>query len=57
MLQKRGFTHIRPLQGGIAAWRKLEYPTETWSATLTATKGAAIDSVSKEVSEAPVPPV
>jgi membrane protein DedA with SNARE-associated domain/rhodanese-related sulfurtransferase len=57
MLQKRGFTHIRPLQGGIAAWRKLEYPTETWSSTVTATTGAAIDSGSKEVSEAPIPPV
>jgi membrane protein DedA with SNARE-associated domain/rhodanese-related sulfurtransferase len=37
LLQKKGFTRIRPLRGGIDAWRKLDYPLDAWSATVTAT--------------------
>ena len=40
LLQKKGFIHIRPLLGGIEAWRKLDYPMEAWSSTLTAATGA-----------------
>jgi membrane protein DedA with SNARE-associated domain/rhodanese-related sulfurtransferase len=29
-LQKKGFTRVRPLLGGYDAWRKLEYPLDTW---------------------------
>jgi len=36
-LQRRGFTHVRPLLGGIDAWRKNHYPTEIWAATVTTT--------------------
>jgi membrane protein DedA with SNARE-associated domain/rhodanese-related sulfurtransferase len=28
LLQRNGFTHVRPLLGGIDAWREREYPTE-----------------------------
>ena len=37
LLQKKGFTRIRPLLGGIEAWRKLDYPMEAWSSTITIT--------------------
>ncbi len=30
-LQRKGFTRVRPLQGGIEAWRKHKYPMETWT--------------------------
>ena len=33
LLRKRGFTRVRPLLGGIAAWREGNYPTEMWSKT------------------------
>jgi membrane protein DedA with SNARE-associated domain/rhodanese-related sulfurtransferase len=39
-LQKKGFLRIRPLLGGIEAWRKLDYPMEAWSSTLTVNTGA-----------------
>jgi len=32
-LQKKGFTRIRPLLGGIDAWRQLDYPLDPWTAT------------------------
>lgn len=28
LLQRSGFTHVRPLQGGLDAWRERNYPTE-----------------------------
>jgi membrane protein DedA with SNARE-associated domain/rhodanese-related sulfurtransferase len=31
-LQRQGFTRVRPLLGGIAAWRERGYPTERWPA-------------------------
>lgn len=37
LLQKRGLSRIRPLLGGIENWRKLSYPMDTWTATITAT--------------------
>jgi membrane protein DedA with SNARE-associated domain/rhodanese-related sulfurtransferase len=33
-LRRKGFTRIRPLLGGIDAWRKGNYPLEVWIATL-----------------------
>lgn len=35
LLQRKGFTHVRPLQGGIEAWRKNNYPLEAWTPTAT----------------------
>lgn len=32
-LQRKGFPNVRPLLGGIDAWRKNNYPTATWTAT------------------------
>jgi len=29
LLRKQGIIHIRPLQGGLDAWRNLGYPMET----------------------------
>jgi rhodanese-related sulfurtransferase len=28
LLRKQGITHIRPLQGGLDAWRKHGYPVQ-----------------------------
>jgi len=33
LLQRRGFTHVRPLLGGIDAWRNGNHPMETWIRT------------------------
>jgi rhodanese-related sulfurtransferase len=30
LLKRKGFTRIRPLLGGIDAWRKQQYPTEQY---------------------------
>jgi len=35
MLRRKGFMRIRPLLGGIDAWRKGNYPLEVWITTLT----------------------
>jgi len=37
LLHRKGFTRVRPLKGGIEAWRKSNYPMGTWTATITAT--------------------
>jgi membrane protein DedA with SNARE-associated domain/rhodanese-related sulfurtransferase len=36
-LRKKGFTRVRPLLGGIEAWRKGNYPMSAWTKTTTAT--------------------
>jgi membrane protein DedA with SNARE-associated domain/rhodanese-related sulfurtransferase len=35
-LKRKGFTRVRPLQGGIEAWRKQKYPMETWTTAANA---------------------
>lgn len=35
LLHRKGFTRVRPLKGGIDAWRKSNYPMEAWTATVT----------------------
>lgn len=40
LLKKKGFTRIRPLLGGIDAWRRQNYPVDTWSTTATSTATA-----------------
>jgi membrane protein DedA with SNARE-associated domain/rhodanese-related sulfurtransferase len=37
LLQRKGFTRVRPLLGGIDAWRKGNYPVGTWTKLLTTT--------------------
>ena len=47
MLQRKGFAHVRPLLGGIEAWRKLNYPVEvrsTATAAITVLVGEASTS-------------
>jgi membrane protein DedA with SNARE-associated domain/rhodanese-related sulfurtransferase len=41
-LQRKGFTRVRPLLGGIDAWRKGNYPTEIRAAPVTATGSNAV---------------
>jgi membrane protein DedA with SNARE-associated domain/rhodanese-related sulfurtransferase len=36
LLQRQGFKRVRPLLGGVDAWRKQNYPMETWT-TIVAT--------------------
>lgn len=42
LLQKRGFTRIRPLLGGVEAWRRLDYPMEAWSAATVTVSANAV---------------
>ncbi len=35
VLRKKGFTRVRPLLGGIEAWRKANYPTTVWTKSTT----------------------
>jgi membrane protein DedA with SNARE-associated domain/rhodanese-related sulfurtransferase len=37
MLRRKGFTRVRPLFGGIEAWRKGNYPMGVWTKTTTTT--------------------
>ena len=37
LLRRKGFTRVRPLLGGIEAWRKGNYPTAAWTKTIAAT--------------------
>jgi membrane protein DedA with SNARE-associated domain/rhodanese-related sulfurtransferase len=39
LLQRQGFTRVRPLLGGIDAWRKQNYPMDTWTTTVTTATG------------------
>jgi rhodanese-related sulfurtransferase/biotin carboxyl carrier protein len=48
MLQRRGFTRVRPLLGGIDAWREQKYPLEVWL--------SEVASTAKAVLEKPAPP-
>ena len=36
LLKRNGFTRVRPLLGGIEAWRKQRFPMETWTAAANA---------------------
>jgi membrane protein DedA with SNARE-associated domain/rhodanese-related sulfurtransferase len=37
VLRRKGFTRVRPLLGGIEAWRKGKYPIAVWTKTMTET--------------------
>ena len=41
LLRRKGFTRVRPLLGGIDAWRKANYPMDVWAKTT----GAATTTV------------
>jgi membrane protein DedA with SNARE-associated domain/rhodanese-related sulfurtransferase len=41
LLRRKGFTRVRPLLGGIEAWRKAKYPMDVWAKTT----GAATTTV------------
>jgi rhodanese-related sulfurtransferase len=49
LLRRKGFKRIHPLMGGIEAWRKLNYPMETWSATVN-TAGTLAEGVTPKLS-------
>jgi membrane protein DedA with SNARE-associated domain/rhodanese-related sulfurtransferase len=58
-LQRIGFTRIRPLLGGIDAWREQNHPTDAWpagSASTTGTGSFGLVSVSVTPTEAPGQP-
>ena len=59
-LQKRGITRIRPLLGGIDAWRSRNYPTSIWTTgtvTLTPDTNTKVEIVANPVSNVPDVPV
>jgi len=39
MLQRRGFTRVRPLVGGINAWRGQNYPLDVWTSAVSGAAG------------------
>jgi membrane protein DedA with SNARE-associated domain/rhodanese-related sulfurtransferase len=41
-LQSQGFTRIRPMIGGIDAWRERHYPTEPWPAAMASMPSPAV---------------
>ena len=42
-LQRRGFTRVRPLLGGIDAWREQKYPLDAWLAEVAATVKSVVE--------------
>lgn len=51
-LQRKGFSRVRPLLGGVDAWRTHNYPMEAWNPTLTTT----LSTVSASEPPSPSPP-
>ena len=45
LLRKKGIRHIRPLQGGLDAWRERGYPMDT--VTITTADGATVSISAK----------
>jgi membrane protein DedA with SNARE-associated domain/rhodanese-related sulfurtransferase len=43
MLQHRGFTRVRPLVGGINAWKGQNYPLDVWTSTVSGNVGTRSD--------------
>jgi 3-mercaptopyruvate sulfurtransferase SseA len=44
LLRKHGVKRIRPLQGGLDAWRKLGYPVENLAANSAAPQEVSADN-------------
>ena len=57
LLHRQGFTRVRPLLGGIDAWRNHQYPTETWNATITTIAGNRLVVAAPAPGSAPKSPV
>jgi membrane protein DedA with SNARE-associated domain/rhodanese-related sulfurtransferase len=58
LLRRKGFDRVRPLLGGIEAWRKGNYPTDVWAKTTgaaTTTIVLSSDSAPPEKSEKETP--
>lgn len=57
MLQRRGFTRVRPLLGGIDAWRGQKYPVEAWlSDVATTVKNVLEDQAPPGANSKAIPP-
>jgi membrane protein DedA with SNARE-associated domain/rhodanese-related sulfurtransferase len=57
ILRRKGFTRVRPLLGGIEAWRKGNYPTAIWSKTVaTTTVMMSQETTSVSIQAAPLTP-
>ncbi len=41
-LHRKGFTRVRPLLGGVDAWRKNNFPMESWTAKVAAAAGIIV---------------
>lgn len=57
-LRRKGFKHVRPLLGGIEAWRKGNYPMGLWTKTTTSTTTVLVtqppaDAKEKQISRKP----
>ena len=39
---RKGFTRVRPLLGGVDAWRQNNFPMEVWTAKITTTAGSVV---------------
>ena len=50
-LHRRGFTRVRPLLGGVDAWRKNHYPMEEWTVTVVTAAGGPIPAAGSVQSE------
>ena len=55
-LQRRGFSRVRPLLGGIDAWRELNYPMESKVATVTGTADTGPANLESARARQPGPP-
>ena len=55
ILRKRGFTRVRPLLGGIEAWRKGKYPMGVWTQTTTTTTTTVLLSTESAAEKKPKP--
>jgi RND family efflux transporter MFP subunit len=51
-LQRRGFKRVRPLLGGIAAWREQKYPLDAWLAEVVTTVKSVVEH-QEPLAEAP----
>lgn len=51
LLRRKGFNRVRPLLGGIEAWRKGNYPTDVWAKTIGAATTTVVVSNEQPPSE------
>ena len=51
LLRRKGFNRVRPLLGGIEAWRKANYPMDVWSKTTGAATTTVMVNTAKDEKE------